>query len=416
MTLLYCDWHFGKAPVKEGVTYGYELGQVARSIAAGEGFSSPLRMVHTGATAWFTPIYPYLVAGIFKLWGIYSDKSHIIIETLNCASSALTIIPIYAIGKRTFGRGVALASSWTWVFLPTALYFPIVWVWDTSVTALLFALIFWATLAIRTERRVPFWAGYGALCVVGVLTNPSVLAPLPFLAVWLVLDARKRRSPWVLPVGVATLVFVVGLIPWTVRNHEVFGKVIVLRSNFGLELWLGNNPQATDIGSPWMHPSDNPAEAEKYKQMGEIAYMAEKQREALRFMRTHPAWTLNLIFHRFVYTWLTVSDTPIDSWLDGPLYIKGLLVLSWSIALLSLLGVLFAYRSRLPEAAPFGLVLLTFPLVYYVTHSSTLRYRFPMDPIMVLLAAHGVTCLVSLARHRKTSLDPTEPVPSISAD
>jgi 4-amino-4-deoxy-L-arabinose transferase-like glycosyltransferase len=416
MTLLYCEWHFGTTPVREGVPYGYELGQVARSIAAGEGFSSPLRMVHTGATVWFTPIYPYLVAGIFKLWGIYSDKSHIIIETLNCATSALTVIPIYAIGKRTFGRRVSVAASWIWVFLPTALYFPIVWVWDTSLTALLFALIFWATLAIRTERRVLLWAGYGALCVVGVLTNPSVLAPLPFLAVWLVLDARKRGSPWVLPVSVATLVFVVGLIPWTVRNYEVFGKVIVLRSNFGLELWLGNNPQATDTGSPWMHPNDNLAEAEKYMQMGEIAYMAEKQREALRFIRTHPAWTLNLIFHRFVYTWLTVSDTPIDSWLDGPLYIKGLLVLSWSIALLSLLGVLFAYRSRLPEAAPFGLVLLTFPLVYYVTHSSTLRYRFPMDPIMVLLAAHGVTCLVSLARHRKTSLDPTEPVPSISAD
>ena len=59
-------------PVRAFLPYGYELGRVARAIAAGQGFSSPLRFVDTGPTAWFTPIYPYLIAGIFKIWGIFS--------------------------------------------------------------------------------------------------------------------------------------------------------------------------------------------------------------------------------------------------------------------------------------------------------------------------------------------------------
>ena len=109
--------------VKANQPFGYELGRVARAIAAGQGFSSPLRLFDTGPTAWFTPIYPYLVAGIFKVWGIYSDLSHIIISMLNSAFVALTIIPIYSIAKRTFGQGVAVASSWIWHFFRRRCFF-----------------------------------------------------------------------------------------------------------------------------------------------------------------------------------------------------------------------------------------------------------------------------------------------------
>ena len=68
MVLLYHGWKVAPTPVRGIVPYGYELGRVARAIAAGQGFSSPLRMVETGPTVWFTPIYPYLVAAIFKIF------------------------------------------------------------------------------------------------------------------------------------------------------------------------------------------------------------------------------------------------------------------------------------------------------------------------------------------------------------
>lgn len=413
--LLYAYWHYIEDRVIGKTLYGAELGQVAASIAAGHGFSSPLHSIDTGSTAWFTPIYPYLVAGIFKLWGIFSDKSHIIIQILNCAFSAVTIIPIYAIGERIFGRKVAVASSWVWVFLPTSVYFAIAWVWDTSLSALVFALMFWATLAIRSQKRLLPWAGYGALCVLAVLVNPSLFAPLPFLAVWLILEAKRNSLPWKLPIGVAAVIFILGLIPWTVRNYEALGKAIVFRSNFGLELWLGNNPGVPDNWSPWLHPNDDRVEAETYKSMGEISYMAEKQRQAFLFMRTHPVHALNLMYHRFVDTWLTVSEDPADVWLDASMPNKFLLTFEWALSFVGLLGVLFAYRARLPEAAAFGLVLLTYPIVFYVTHTSS-RYRFPMDPFVILLSAYGFGQIILLARHRKAQANSSQPVSSASAD
>ena len=103
MLFIYVEHHFGSRsgpkPVSDHLPYGVELGRVARAIAAGEGFSSPLPGVDSGPTAWFTPLYPYLIAGIFKVWGIYSAASHLVIQTLNSTFSALAVLPIYGITK-----------------------------------------------------------------------------------------------------------------------------------------------------------------------------------------------------------------------------------------------------------------------------------------------------------------------------
>jgi 4-amino-4-deoxy-L-arabinose transferase-like glycosyltransferase len=397
MFLVYLAARFGPKPARANLPYGLELGRVARAIAAGQGFSSPLLTTDSGPTAWFTPIYPYFVAGIFKLWGIYSATSHIIIQTLNCAFAALTIIPLHGIAKRTFGNGAAIGAAWTWVFLPTALYYPMLWVWDTTLMALIFSLIFWATMAMREKRGVLAWAAYGALWAVGVLINPSILSLFPFFLAWMVWEARKAVIPWAKPAAAALLVFTICLVPWTIRNYRVFGKFIVLRSNFGLELWLGNNPDVTDSSAQWQHPSEDREEAAKYKSMGEIAYMADKEHEAFAYMRTHPGRSLALVFQRFEINWLAFSDSPFDVWSRGNFYAKSFLVLNCLLSVLCLVGTLYANRARIPEAVPFAMVLLIFPLVFYLTHAS-LRYRFPIDPIMVILAAGAVAHLISLAR------------------
>ncbi len=406
MILLSYLWHSTPIPARFFLPYGYELGHVAKSIAAGQGFASPLRSVDTGPTAWFTPVFPYLVAGIFKIWGIYSDASKLVILTLNCAFTALTVIPIYGSAERTFGKRVAVGASWAWVFLPTAMYFPIIWIWDTAMAALFLALIFWATLAVCEKKTILPWVGYGALWVTGVLVNPALLSLLPFLAGWSLWQARKDSAQWPKFAAATLLVFALGLVPWTVRNYRALGKAVVLRSNFGLELWLGNNPDVPDTWSAWKHPNDNMEEAFKYKNMGEIAYMAEKQHEAFVFMRTHPGDTLNFMYRRFVENWLAITDSPVDFWGSTPLYIRAFFILNILLSLSTLLGVLFAHRFRHPQAFPYAMVPLIFPIIFYVTHSS-LRYRFPMDPIMMILSAYGVASLVRLLRGKAEQVSDT---------
>src|SRR5713101_8433262 len=61
-------------PARDHYAFGYEFGRVARSIATGHGFSSPYPEP-TGPTALIPPVYTYLVAGVFKLLGVYSVSS-----------------------------------------------------------------------------------------------------------------------------------------------------------------------------------------------------------------------------------------------------------------------------------------------------------------------------------------------------
>ena len=330
--------------------FGAEVGYVAASIARGEGFSAPLRFFHTGPTAWFTPIYPYLLASIFKVYGVFSYESGLLIRLLDSAFSAFTCWPIYAIGKK------ALVAM---------------------------------TLNVRDSSRLRDWIAYGALWAVGAEINPSVLSVLPFLALW-ALWPRKQHFARAAQLAVAaSLIFLAGIAPWAVRNYVVFHKFIPLRSNFGLEFWLGNNIGVPDGWSPSLHPNDDIMEGAKYALMTEIPYMAEKQREGLRYMRTHPADVARFTFHRFENNWLGLWDSPADVWGHAPFYLKAVIIGNCLFSLLSLLGALFAFRSQNNAATMFASVMLVFPLVFYFTHTS-LRYRFPMDPIMDVLAVYAV--------------------------
>ena len=79
--------------------FEHETGSIAYSLATGKGFSSPFRR-ETGPTAWLTPVYPLLVAGIFRVFGIFTAESFYAVVILNALFSSAACIPIFFAGKR----------------------------------------------------------------------------------------------------------------------------------------------------------------------------------------------------------------------------------------------------------------------------------------------------------------------------
>jgi hypothetical protein len=273
-------------------------------------------------------------------------------------------------------------------------------VWDTALTALLFALIFWATLAIRAQKSVLLWASYGALWATGALVNASVLSTLPFFLAWLVWRRWKTAAGSFRPAAMALFTLVLILMPWTIRNYRAFGVWIPLRSNFGLEFWLGNNPDANDVNYFSLHPFQNPSEASRFKSLGEIEYMSAKGRDAMAFIKSHPGTDLHFVLRRVAMYWFAVTDRPRADWNSVPLYVKALLFPNLLMILFSWFGAIMAIRTRNPQAMLFAIVLLVFPLPYYATHA-LVRYRFPLDPIVTILSMYGVTCALAWTRGRR---------------
>ena len=371
------------------VPFESEAGNIAMALATGKGFSSPMR-IETGPTAWLSPVYPFMVAAIFRVFGVFTLHAFYAAASLNIIFSAATCVPIYFAGKRIAGIGSASLAAWLWAFFPNAVMIPYQWIWDTSLTALLAATILWAALALTESRRMRDWCAYGLLWGFSLLTNPSLGAVLPFLFAWGFLrenrEVRGRLARPAAALGLAILCCV----PWTVRNYAEFHQFVPLRSNFPFDLWIGNN-EVFDDQSPDINARVTRYEEQRrYTQLGEMAFMQEKWSLATAFMRTHTQLELRLTRWRFMSFWLG-SFRPVRDFENAEsAWIQAIYAVNLLAALGSAAGILALWRKRSPYAFPCAVFILVFPLVYYATHAS-LRYRHPIDPIVLMLTAIAIT-------------------------
>jgi hypothetical protein len=385
-----------------------EAGNIAMAVATGKGYSSPMRS-DTGPTAWLAPVYPLMVAGIFCVFGVFTLHAFYAAAALNIIFSAATCVPIYFAGRRLAGVGAASLAAWLWALFPNAIVIPFQWIWDTSLTALLAATILWATLALVESRRMRDWRAYGFLWGFTLLTNPALAAALPFLLGWAVCRERREvrgRGRFTRP-AVALGVAVLCCAPWTVRNYAEFHRFIPLRSNFPFELWIGNN-EVFDDRSPNVNARvTRYGEARRYGQLGETAFMQEKWDLATEFIRTHKRLEMRLSGWRFLSFWIG-SFRPVDDFENADsAWIRLILALNLLTAIGSAVGIVMLWRARSAYAFPAAVFIVVVPLVYYVTHAS-LRYRHPIDPIVLMLTAIAVTgASGSMKRRRGVDLDVT---------
>jgi 4-amino-4-deoxy-L-arabinose transferase-like glycosyltransferase len=370
------------------VPFQTETGHIAYSIASGKGFSSPFQR-DTGPTAWLAPVYPYLLAGIFKLFGVYTLRSFFVALLLNILFSAGACVPIFHAGKRIAGLGVASAAAWLWAFFPNAIIIPFEWIWDTSLSALLVAILLWATLALTESGCLRDWCLYGFLWAIALLTNPAIAVLCPVLLAWAAYRNRGRNSVWFVRPALAAGIAVLCCVPWTIRNYVQFQKFIPLRSNFAFELYIGNNENYDEQRRFRPGAVTQDREIVRYLHMGETAFMEEEKRKAIAFIVAHPRIELWLVSERFVDFWLgTASPLAAFRQADSA-WLFFVLVCNDLAPLCMFLGIVVLLATRNAYAFPIVVIPVLFPLLYYVTHTS-LRYRHPIDPVVLLLAAIGM--------------------------
>ncbi|MGB2642241.1 MAG: glycosyltransferase family 39 protein [Candidatus Acidiferrum sp.] len=399
------------------VPFQNEVGNIAYALAQGKGFSNVFRM-ETGPTAWLTPVYPLLVAGTFKAFGAFTERAFYACVALNVLFSAVACVPIFYAGRRIAGLGVASGAAWLWALFPSAIMMPFEWIWDTSLSALLAAALLWATLAVAESERVRDWCGYGLLWGLSLLTNPALGALLPFLLGWAAFRGRGESGARWKRAAMAVGVTILCCLPWTIRNYAAFHRLIPLRSNFPLELWLGNNDIFNPHARNGLRSITRMEEARTYAQLGETEFMHEKWKVATTFMRENPGLEMQLAWNKFVAFWIG-TDSPVrDFQASHSLLIQGILIWNFVTAMGALIGLIVLWKegssaeqtsdrpagrravrkeraekneaeNKISYAIPLGAFPIVSPCLYYVTHAY-LRFREPIDPVVLLLAAVAV--------------------------
>ena len=383
----------------------WAFGRVARSIISGHGFGNVF--ADTGPTAVLPPVYPYVVAGIFKIFGIETRSSVLAVLSLNSVFSALTCIPVFLFCQRAWGGRVAKWAGWGWVFSPYGVYYGADWAWSTCLVTLELACLFLWAWRLEDSSRARDWLLFGLLGGITALTEPVTLAVVPLLGLWTLYRRYRKRQPWRVPMLAAGLAALAVLAPWIARNYTTFHRFIPVRSGFGLELYIGNNGYSTRWVNSALHPNHSDAELAEYERVGEIAYMEHKKHQAMDYIGSHPGWYAWMTARRIVYMWTGYWSFSRDYLKEEPLDPPNIFV-DTALTILALLGLRRVFRADSGLGMRFAIVLFFFPLAYYFSHPETYYFR-PVDPLIVMLAAAAVTGMLTADLQKTAAIAASQP-------
>lgn len=340
----------------------------------------------SGPTAYFTPIYPIILSGVYKIFG--SDSAgEFVRQSLNSTFMSLqyALLPFIAraVGiSACFGLFAGLLGAIVPFHFWTELRGQESPLAAVSLVCLSLLFLNFNNQSTHTTRSVSI---LGFSWGLGVLVAPSLL---PVLCGFFVLRFLKNRKQglhcFFREVAITGLVMVLVIFPWGFRNYLQLGEFIATRSSLGIVLNLSNNDSAaaawfentagrTEGGDPWHSPS----ERKKYIHMGEVAYTQEKMESAIKWIRSNPRRFLALTAERSLYFWFPKMERPGHS------------EVLWLISTLSIVGLIRLIIIRHPSAYFFLAIWVTFPAVYYFTQFVG-RYR------IIILWTFLITAVVAI--------------------
>lgn len=384
-------------PILGHFQFGWEVGRIARALATGYGYSDPFNG-HTGPTAWIAPLYPLLLAGVFKVFGVYTPLSAWVILVINSVFSAATAVAVYEIAARCYdnyghGRRIALWSAWLWALYPAAMQYAVRWIWDMALATFLFAWILVLALRVRgigkpsvapaSRHTVSRWLLFGLLWGLIALSNPSLLLVFPACVVWMLWDLRftsRTLLPAALKAILACIVLFACLAPWAWRNWNAFHAFIPTRGNLGAELYQSSLKEKN--GFTWgqvVSLAETNPDTIRYKAIGEAAWVKEKGAIAKANMKQYPGLIAQWTLKRVYFFWAGVPH-PFEG---SPLVEITREVNFGFLSVTGILGLLLSIQRRVPGGWLFAAVFLLEPLIYYAVTSQA-RFRHPLEPLITI--------------------------------
>ncbi len=336
-----------------------------------------------------SPGYAYFLALLYRLCG----QSVLSVATVQAGIDAFTCALIAHVAGVWFGWRAAIAAA-----LLAALCAPMIYFSAELLPASLSLALLVSTVAASVHRR---WLAVGSLWALALCVRSESI-----LAVSLVCLDAVRRSGKAAALR-ALLPPLAMLLLFTATNAWYSGHFVPLTIGSGLNLWLGNNPEADGV-SPFLSQNQQAEAAAIQRQAGGDAVVADRLflQQALAFWRDQPMRAAGLLLKKVVWT-CTHRELPntsdIDwqtaqSWLfSAPFLLVGFGVLL-PLALAGYLQVRQHGHNLLPATTLLALGGAT--CILFFTNA---RFRLPMLPPLLWFAA---AWLAELAKTRHARIAP----------
>ncbi len=342
------------------------------------------------------PLYPYLLGAIYAIFGDGGWAPRILQHTIGLASA----LPVYWTAQRLLRkRSLAILATALWALMPLQVFFESRLLLD-AVFAAMVPWFLWMLHLARQKRTAGVLAATGIVLGVMAVTRPTALVFAPIGVVWL-WRWMKGKALWML---VGLFIPILPVFAANVAN----GDFVLIASQGGINLYIGNNPQSDgasavvpELGRNWQYRR---CAALAKQSLGRKPKPSEISRffakKALAFWTNEPTKALALAAKKLV---LLLTAPEIGN--NGNIYflmkrspLAHLLWLGWGVVLpLAFVGFAFGEMEHrwliVSLAAAYGAVLVAFFVCA--------RFRLPMIPLLVLPASAGVGAVVDAVRSRR---------------
>ncbi len=395
------------------------------------------------ADASLPPSYPYLLSVVYGIFGRGSFQ----VIALNTLLDVVTIICLVQIGQKLLPRYplTGFIAAFFFAIYPYFV-FQSLSVIDTSLfTTTLHAFVLtMIMLRNSTESKVKMlWLMLlgGLILGLAALDRPIVAALGLAIFIWFVLtlgigEGLKR----LLPVAVVS---VVTLLPWTIRNYQVYHAFVNVANTGGMNFWFGNSQYTVPFyragyQTQWAQPEQPPTS------LNEIESDHWMLNLGLNFLREHPDQIPELIWVKTLAYWSinifptknpVSGSSPISDYSgtarvtlgsQGDIVVDGIpendalnvysqslfdtvgrdihIIFFGSLLILALFGI-FLTIPYWRDVSLIWIIQITMTIAYVIFSGPTTRYRVPTDPLLFLFSAYTILHVIAYVRtQRETQL------------
>jgi len=340
-------------------------------------------MVWDGRFAWDMPLMPLLTALGLSVSGEHLSIFRMFLIILSSLTIVITARVAYLLSQ---SQVAMITCAVIMAFYPLFVFFsPLI------LTETLFLFLFSTFLLLLYRPRST--ALFGVAAGLSHLTRPTLIYFLPIIWLWQRFVAKNNTKRVVL--GALTFFLVINL--WGLRNYSVFGEYFLSTASSGHVLLEGNN-YWNDSGGP----SGSFSDPTQYKESvpegeDELAVDRLKKTLAINYIRDNPQRSVILAIKKLGRLWNPIPNSENHR---GQL-LRAVSVLT-TIPLFFLAGIsIWILRPIFRKISILYAFILYYSLIHMLTIGS-IRYRLPIDVVLIILASLSLSCMYAKLKSRKT--------------
>jgi 4-amino-4-deoxy-L-arabinose transferase-like glycosyltransferase len=364
-------WGISRDPHRLYFPDSRQWNAIATNLLAGHGLTTD-----EGAKALRPPVYSLFLSLLYLAFG---RENLLAVRIVQALVSSCTCLVIYLLARRLFTETAAKIALAACAVYPFFIYYS-----GAVLTETLFIFLLSLLMLFLSERKFA-WAG--VFFGLGILCRPELVVFL-FLALAGIFVAVRGRRALTGALVAAALACAV-LAPWTLRNYLVFHEFVPLTTMGGYTFYEGNSPYNRTGGPGGALPFPDT------RGMGEVEKGRFLRQEAMRAIREHPGRMPRLLWSKFKRLWNVRPNTGNAAYVSRPIVLASAASFT-PVLVLFVAGLFLSWKRRRELIYLYLLVLYTTAI--NLAFVSSLRYRLPLEPFMIVVAGFALAVIAGRAR------------------